>query len=292
LPYDTERKVYEAYERWNLRVRKRLDAETGLSMAGKPTNLPIKIVEGLPLSFAGILREFDDPDFWWLTAHRELLNDTHSGLMELSHALNAPRSIIRAAGANETTQNELHHIANIILQLLEPRQTKQVEDRLRELDHDVLGAYFYQRPEIHLYWMVIGFYASLLRVKIEHLTVVVLAHELAHAYTHLGADIDGTRWHTDAFASADIRIVEGLAQLYTDVVIDQFDQAGIRRAFEALLERQSTPYTIFRHWTPDESRGEIIRTAMIQTRRTRNSDYDLFHRALELLKVAPAQVRV
>jgi hypothetical protein len=59
-------------------------------------------------------------------------------------------------------------------------------------------------------------------------------------------------------------------------------------AFAALLTKQSGPYTIFRDWTdPTEPRGEIIRTAMIQTRTTRNTDYEVFYAALEHLAGVP-----
>jgi hypothetical protein len=39
---------------------------------------------------------------------------------------------------------------------------------------------------------------------------VVLAHELAHAYTQLGADIDGRRWAAPSFAKAETALKEGL----------------------------------------------------------------------------------
>jgi hypothetical protein len=81
-----------------------------------------------------------------------------------------------------------------------------------------LGAYFFRVPEVHLYWMVIGLVAGVLGISVESLTVVVAAHELAHAYTHLGRDIDGKRWDTEEFARADLNIVEGIAQFYTEVV--------------------------------------------------------------------------
>lgn len=127
-------------------------------------------------------------------------------------------------------------------------------------------------------------YAARLGVPIEDLTIVVLTHELAHAYTHLGADVDGTRWDTDAFAATDLRIVEGLAQLYTETVVDRLAQSlpGAKIAFDALLKKQSEPYTIFKQWIdPAEARGEIIRSAMIYTRATRNTEYEIFRDAIE-----------
>jgi hypothetical protein len=64
----------------------------------------------------------------------------------------------------------------------------------------VLGAYFFRIPQIRLYWVVIGIAARTLGVAVEALTIVVLAHELARAYTHLGRDIDNERWDTGHFA--------------------------------------------------------------------------------------------
>src|SRR4030095_13125762 len=73
---------------------------------------------------------------------------------------------------------------------------------LLAVNEDILGIYRYSaisgrklrngvEGEIELYWGIIGLISRLLRCSVEALTVVVLAHELAHAYTHLGYDIDG-----------------------------------------------------------------------------------------------------
>ena len=101
-----------------------------------------------------------------------------------------------------------------------------------EVNEDVLGVYRYKlpsrfRPEdpwsgsIELYWGVIGVVAAATGVTIEALTVVVLAHELAHAYTHLGADIDGRRWASTDFRDSAHPLKEGLAQYYTYRVLDR-----------------------------------------------------------------------
>lgn len=133
--------------------------------------------------------------------------------------------------------------------------------------------------------MVIAVYAALLKVRIEDLTIVVLAHELAHAYTHLGGDADDSPWDTDCFGAADLRIVEGLAQYYTERVVVSLanERPAAKVAFDALLSLQSLPYTIFKEWTdPSEPRrNEIVRTAMIHTRTTRNIEYETFRQALE-----------
>jgi hypothetical protein len=52
--------------------------------------------------------------------------------------------------------------------------------------------------------------------------------------------------------------VEGLAQSYTQRVVNRLvkEHPGAKVAFEALLKKQSLPYTIFKNWTdPDKPRG-------------------------------------
>jgi hypothetical protein len=66
---------------------------------------------------------------------------------------------------------------------------------------------------VELFWGVIGLVSRLLGVSVEGLTVKVLAHELAHAYTHVGADADGRRWGTTAFQRTDRALLEGCERL-------------------------------------------------------------------------------
>ena len=132
--------------------------------------------------------------------------------------------------------------------------------------------------------MVIGVFAKILRVGVEDLTVVVLVHELAHAYTHLGYDIDGDQWDTSAFAAADIHIVEGLAQFYTEIVCKNTAprQPNAKLAFERLLKNQAPPYTDYRTWAQGHNRsGEIVRFSMIDCRSKGITTYQDF---LEQLK--------
>jgi hypothetical protein len=74
------------------------------------------------------------------------------------------------------------------------------------------------------HWLGVG----LLGCQVEDLTIVVLVHELAHAYTQNGADIEGRRWATISFAKAETALKEGLAQYYTD-------RAALRRFSQDFL---------------------------------------------------------
>jgi hypothetical protein len=284
LPADAQQIVERAWQQWGRKVRNRLGSETRL----KPTSaVPVKIKDGIPIWFADLLREFDDPDLWWLTAHRQLFTLTHQVLVELSNAASIPRPLLRTAGADDSFQRSLEQTSAVIRELLASKRVEQFYIKLRTIDYDTLEAYFFNRPEVHLYWMAIGFYAAMLQVRIEDLTIVVLAHELAHAYTHLGGDADLSSWETDHFADTDLRIVEGLAQFYTDRVVLSLtdEQPSAKLAFDALLSMQSLPYVIFKEWTdPSEPRrNEIVRTAMVRTRTTRNTNYEIFRQALDQL---------
>ena len=88
----------------------------------------------------------------------------------------------------------------------------------------------------------------MLGVAMEDLAVVTLTHELAHAYTHLGCDIDGRPWNNDGFWRSGIPVIEGLAQFYTQTVAKRLAdrRPGVQTAFEALLRRQHCTYTCFR----------------------------------------------
>jgi hypothetical protein len=108
-------------------------------------------------------------------------------------------------------------------------------------------------------------------------TVVVATHELAHAYGHLGRDIDGKKWETEAFARADLNIVEGIAQFYTEVVSRKLETRNppVLPAHQKLTEIQQGPYRVHEEWakrkTGDKDTllpqaGEIVRATLVQCR--------------------------
>ena len=141
-------------------------------------------------------------------------------------------------------------------------------------EEDILGAYFYKQiPKIELYWGAIGLccmYSG--EYDIESLSIVVLAHELAHAYTHIGTDIDGGQWDTKDFHEVDVYVAEGLAQYYTEKVLfkikDKYPKPLV--AFEELLGDQPQPYRIHKEWV--KYSPETIRRALLETRRQRKHE--------------------
>jgi hypothetical protein len=107
----------------------------------------------------------------------------------------------------------------------------------------------------------------------------VAAHELAHAYTHLGRDIDGERWTTESFAATNLAIAEGLAQFYAKVICKKLETRfpAASEAYERLLKLQSGPYLVHEDWTEGgEAAGEVVRISMITCRSTNTTKLGLF----------------
>jgi len=143
-----------------------------------------------------------------------------------------------------------------------------------EVDADVMGTYLpggsqrgSGRPRIVLYWACIGLIGKAMGVSVRDLAAVVLTHELAHAFTHAGRDIDGHSWATPAYAGCGPYVREGLAQWYTEhgcAAIEDFAPTA-SAIFEALLDRQPASYREHRSWGKAGLEG--VRSAMLQARR-------------------------
>ena len=135
--------------------------------------------------------------------------------------------------------------------------------------------------EIKIYWGVVGLIAPLLDCDIKDLTIVILTHELAHAYTQLGADIEGCRWPVKVFSEADIYLKEGLAQYYTDLVVRSLSSKypGALEVYKDMLVKQFGPYRIHETWL--ENDPEAVRRAMIEVRRNKEGELEDFNRRLD-----------
>ncbi len=167
---------------------------------------------------------------------------------------------------------EVRHVEALLYTVLRRLRSLEFIERVKAIDRDVLGAYFFKNmPTVEVYWMVIVFVAGLVGVSVEALAVVVIIHELAHAYSHLGRDIDGNRWNTTDLEKAEPAITEGLAQFYTASICSKLEHRfpNVQRAYENLLALQSGPYRVHEEWFngQDQDRaGEVVRMTMIRCR--------------------------
>ena len=163
--------------------------------------------------------------------------------------------------------------------------------------------------EISIYWGAIALFAPLFECSPEDFSIVVVTHELAHAFTQIGADIEGERWPSRSFSRADVRVKEGLAQYYTHLVLERLSDAHhgqFGRAFEAFKKLQTfqpQEYKVHTELIPKEAQEsdrifgrsdrdqEAVRSAMLQFRRNRCTTWDqlveYFKKERERLKANP-----
>ncbi|MGE0128967.1 MAG: hypothetical protein AB7U82_12885 [Blastocatellales bacterium] len=290
IPPDAEERVARAFKQWNQIVRGHIRSETALNLSDGDGrySIPVQVANGFPKRLAELIDRHHDPALWLLILGQPKI----SGIVEGAKFLLSnwdkleqwPQLPEEAKGGdiflNWTldTANALQHIA----------RAEKVRSQIKEIDEDILGAYFYptdQNKRIELYWIPIAMVAAMLDVKIEDLTLVVLAHELAHGYTHLGRDIEGALWDDSTFQETDLEIKEGLAQFYTEVVMEKLAEKtpGPKIAFERLLELQSGPYLVHRDWLEGNSRskGEAVRFTLVAARKRGVVNYDVWLKMLD-----------
>jgi hypothetical protein len=282
---DARERVEKAVTSWNTSVRDHLRAETGLrlSVEGAAQAVPVRVTDGLPRPFFKILmydeQASQQPDliFLWfrLAEARSAAQGTKFLLDEYEHIKRVVELVPKEEVANT------HEMAASLVNKLEG---VSFWEKWRSIKEDVLGAYFFLKPEVHIYWMPLGLMAGALGVPIDSLTIVTLAHELAHAYTHLGRDIDGFQWELKDFAEADFGVVEGLAQFYCREVCRRVSNRApmLDHTFKRLEEKLAAEYRSYHEWiegVPDPK--EAIRATMVEARRKAVKGEDDFKRLLE-----------
>ncbi|MCL5959414.1 MAG: hypothetical protein M1358_08875 [Chloroflexi bacterium] len=282
---DLPNRVFRTYKQWNLIVREHLRTESALRLAvgDDRQEVPVRVMAGLPAPMAYLVDQVDNHFVWRLALNRPLLQTMKNGLefsRTSSEAIAALLQTDDVAGLHE----KLAVTEKIAFAILQALDAHKLVEKIGSIDQDILGAYFFRRVEIRLYWMVIGIVASILGVSVDSLTLVTLIHELAHAYTHLGRDIDGARWETTAFAETDLDIVEGLAQFYTSAVCEKLRdrQPNASYTFRELLNIQGGPYRAHENWVTNNARAsEIIRVCMLECRSNKIVSHPMFLERVE-----------
>lgn len=282
---ELKQQVKRALKRWNPQIRETLRNETGLKFSGNNIgeNVSVKVVDGYPLPFREIIQRYDHPELWKLIVNRNLLETTKAGIKLIEDQYEEIKNVIQST----PTRNEIGNIKSFLDKLLKVIQVKELDEQILKTRMDILGSYFFRVPVIFLYWQVIGFFSLRYGISSDALTAVVLTHELAHAYTHIGKDIDKKDWNTEAFAQTDLYVVEGLAQFYTEIVseklMDRYPQ--VNEAYEKLLQRQSGPYLEHKQWLQNKNRiGEVIRLALLQIRTSEETTIEEFNKLLPKIR--------
>jgi hypothetical protein len=116
------------------------------------------------------------------------------------------------------------------------------------------------------------------QISLEHLIVVVITHELAHANHNIGKDTDNVEWTN--MGSTELHIIEGLAQYYTTLFVEnkKVFYPGLEIAYKKLLEYQSGPYRAHLDWLENYNK-ENVKHALFVAKRTgikTEGDFDQF----------------
>lgn len=286
LPKETEAQVRDVHHQLGRKLRDALDNECRLSRA----DVSIKIEPGFPRALRGLEFAEEFGLILLLARYRTALEQVRKGaggtLGLWSDLRNYPDLEDTINGSQEEV-TKVSEWARHLLGLLEKNNPVRI---IFDFDDDILGTYECKsertdgKPQgtVRLYWGAIGVAAELIGCSVEALTTVALAHELAHAYTQLGADADGHRWPVRAFNESETSLKEGLAQYYTDRVLRGGGRQliGALEAFERLLPDMRDAYRTHLPWVDNYS-PEAVRRAMIEVRRFGESETRQFESRLE-----------
>ena len=276
LPPDAEDRVKRLVKHANMAVRDQIRSETGLRMVDPDgatrSGAPVSVVDGFSPAFAGLVADNPDPVLWALVSGQSRLGRLVDGLNfllglwpRLSKWERLPESLSDAEPALARTREVADELQKVVV-------AQKLIEKMKKINEDTLGCYRVEngKSRVEIYWMPIAIVASMLEIHIEDVALVVLAHELAHAYTHLGRDIDGKEWDQRGFFASDKSVTEGLAQFYAMAVSSKLWQryplAG--RAFDKLLTLQSGPYLAHQDWKKlySGNGAETVRFAMLVAR--------------------------
>lgn len=275
IPADAEDRVVRTVRQFNATIREHIRSETGLRLSDEKAKsaVGIDVVDGFPVGVAGLIDRYRDLMLWRLIMLQPKLGGVVEGLGALLATWDEFEQWAELPGEAKGSGPALEQSLRVCNLLQTLAIARKVFEEIKIIREDILGVYRFagpRAPRIEIYWMAQALFAAVFGLRIEDLTVVTLSHELAHAYTHLGRDIDGAAWSDHGFATSDAAVLEGLAQHYTAVVTERL---GIRApnaysAYKNLLEHQSGPYRAHEGWFTDidSKRGEIVRFAMLQAR--------------------------
>ena len=263
------------------RLFKRQRDANGKQKMGENADVQVLVKSGVPEHLRGWALPNLEPLAALIAADRPTIERTRQGLVRISALLQRVASL---PGASELIGGGGAHIPPVRQlpdELLRSVSGIRLTQAILGSGGDALGRYIYRDPRakmpkaekiprIELYWELIGFFANQMNVSVEDLTVVVLSHEQAHAYTHLGHDADGCTWDLDSFEKSDLGLVEGLAQYYTARIVGSLhkEYPGAYKAYLRLLENQDGQYLTHLDWLKS-STPEAVRLAMRRERSER-----------------------
>lgn len=281
LPPNIEADVEAAVKRWNRPIRELVRAEMGVRSReeDRTATINIEVTPGLPKSLMDATLSKFTPLMRQLSAHYDILFalvDSTEQMYGITRTSPLSDCIDLVSQSDERALTVVNELAQRLLGI--SVEGRSILAQLLAVEEDVLGSYHSGRRQVEVYWKVVGVFSHFfLHIPVDTLACVILTHELAHAYSHLGLDIDGDMWR--GFQQSDLWVIEGIAQYYTARVAQRLTRQfpGMNVAYESLLKHQVGPYRVHEAWT--ELAPEIFRSALLEVRK-RETGTDI-HRFVE-----------
>ena len=206
---ETQQQVENATARWRSDLREQVRSLTGFKLSYREDGrvvqvpVPVSLRPSLPAPLESLMNEeLPDDDRWAI----ELIGAWKERIEALAVSANQFAPLITGLSDLETWserasqyQQTLADVQNMTEQMRSYAVLAKLLKRMMAIEDDILGAYFYREHrnlfgnsprnmKIELYWLVIGSVARMIGASVEGLMAVVLTHELAHAYTHVGRE--------------------------------------------------------------------------------------------------------
>lgn len=302
---DVERRVRDVLRTKRQPLAQAIRAECRLALtagdSGDDTRATTLVPGQVAPAYPARLGDIEFPDNFelglLLVSNRTAIEKARSGverLLTLRKEMTAKPRWQKQVMASDAELHATFMWADTLLKILADRDPIS---SLLQYEDDILGVYQYNNTatmamfddasatntaSIVLHWGVIGLVAKWMDCGVEDLAAVVLTHELAHAYTQLGADMNKQRWSASLFSQTDIAIKEGLAQYYTDRALVRLGRpyAAAYDIFQRLQQFQTPPYRAHLPWLEKYS-PEAMRRAILEARRNKTLTLVEFEKNLE-----------
>jgi hypothetical protein len=261
-----------AIKNWNQRIRLFMNDSMGVKLSDDSggSRVPIKLQPVMNIEFLTLIdRAFPTLDF---DEYPILNNFVQSAQKSICYYKN-PSEIKKLNSSIEYAKNRLSNVKldEIINKLF---------NFVKEKEHcsDVFGAYFPNIPIIEIYLIPIILFCKLTEIDFTSFFLVVIKHEISHAYSHLGKDKDNCIWKT--FREATPEVKESIAQYYTLRYTKKVfaNNHQLFYSFMELLKKQPDYYRLSFDW-PFEL--EEVSSALIETKRRGTKTYQDFENILK-----------
>ncbi len=199
---DFEKRIDEIKKSWSPKVREFYRDVLNL----KTKKNPIKTIYRLDNNgkFIRLIEEnFPDLNFSELISLQQFLH-------ELNH--------VKPYYTSDNARKSLLYAENYALAKLKKYNLEEIIKTLFNLhkrtpEDDVFGSYFYKQHTVEIYVIPCIIFSMIIKEDFQDMLIGTLAHELAHAFHHIGEDKDGYTWET--MPNIELSLVEGLAEYYT-----------------------------------------------------------------------------